>query len=507
MKFNYTRKGKNITKNHEMALAYELRDKMKLYTASVTTLLGDSFYEKEDVRLKRIRDLVRSLAKSNPLFVAKLAAYTRNKMYLRTVPLVLMAELAKVHNGDDLVRRGLNKVIQRPDEITEILAYYQMINPSEGTKKLGKLSKQVQKGIADAFNKFDEYQFAKYDRKTAVSLKDALFLTHPKAINETQQEIFDKIVQGKLSVPYTWETELSKVGQEEFSTEAAKKAAFREKWEELIFSEKLGYMALLRNLRNLLEYKISKEGIQKAAKLLADPIRVRKSRQLPFRFYSAYQEVEKHTSGLAPIFLEALEEAMKASIENLKGFDIDTRLLIASDVSGSMMQPISLRSKVHMIEIGLLLSSIMRSRSAQVINGIFGETYKIVQLPKKGIMSNVQRMRKMNVGYSTNGYLILKDLIERKVVVERILVFTDCQLWNSTTYSNETMAAYWSAYKEISPKAKIYLFDLAGYGTAPLDIIRQDVYLISGWSEKIFDVLESLEQAEKTLKMIEQIEI
>jgi hypothetical protein len=129
--------------------------------------------------------------------------------------------------------------------------YYQLANERTDLKKLNKLSKQIQKGLVKSFNKFDEYQFAKYNRKAEVTLKDALFLVHPKAKDENQQAIFNKIVNDSLETPYTWEVELSVLGQTKFADDAERKAAFKNKWEELIFSNKLGYMATLRNLRNI----------------------------------------------------------------------------------------------------------------------------------------------------------------------------------------------------------------------------------------------------------------
>src|SRR6185312_11467225 len=101
------------------------------------------------------------------------------------------------------------RIIKRADEITELLSYYSLANKRTGMKQLNKLSKQLQKGLNESFNKFDEYQFAKYNRQAAVKLKDALFLVHPKAKDEAQQVLFNKIIRDELAIPYTWETELS----------------------------------------------------------------------------------------------------------------------------------------------------------------------------------------------------------------------------------------------------------------------------------------------------------
>ena len=109
------------------------------------------------------------------------------------MPLDLAVELAKINKGNDLVSRLVTRVIQRADELTETLAYYELANQRAGqTKTLNKLSKQVQRGVATAFNKFDEYQLAKYNREGAIKLKDALFIVHPKAKDAAQQVIFDK---------------------------------------------------------------------------------------------------------------------------------------------------------------------------------------------------------------------------------------------------------------------------------------------------------------------------
>jgi len=267
MKFNVKRIWSNLTKNYEGAKAYTMSEKMELYSAVVTASLSDTFYEKENDRLKRIQNLIE---KNDVEFTAKLASYARSKMNLRSVALVLAVELAKKSNGNSVVKNTVNNVVQRADEITELLAYYELANKRSGTKRLNKLSKQIQKGLAASFNKFDEYQFAKYNRNTAIKLRDALFLVHPKAKDENQQAIFNKITNDTLAIPYTWETELSALGQNTFENDAAKKAAFKAKWEELIDSGKLGYMALLRNLRNILEADVSFEHVEKVGNYLSN---------------------------------------------------------------------------------------------------------------------------------------------------------------------------------------------------------------------------------------------
>ena len=507
MRFNIGTKRANKVKNYEGADAYTMSPALELYASVVTTSLGDKFYESDQKRVQRLRELI---AKNDPQFVAKLAIYAREQMYLRSVPLVLAVELAKVHRGDSLVSRTVARVVQRADEITELLAYYAVANGRNKAKKLNLLSKQVQKGLAEAFNKFDEYQLAKYNRATEVKLKDALFLVHPKAKDEAQQALFNKLINDELAMPYTWETSLSARGQQSFANAEEKRAAFRASWEELIDSGKLGYMAMLRNLRNILEAEVSADRLRKVCTVLGDARAVVRSKQLPFRFLAAYREIKTLNRDESTQVLNALEAAARASAENIPGFDESVRVLIACDVSGSMQRTISPKSKVQNYDIGLMLGMLLQHRCRRVTTGIFGDRWKVINLPQGNILANVDELhrREGEVGYSTNGYLIIRDLINRRAVVDKVMIFTDCQLWNSNGYgasNRETIAQMWGQYKQIAPNAKLYLFDLAGYGNTPLDTRGNDVFLIAGWSDKVFAVLQAIEQGGQAVAEIKKI--
>ncbi len=504
MKFNLSTKKKNEVINYEGAAAYRLSPEWELYTTAVTSALSDGFYETASDRLKRLRELI---ALNDPEFVAKLAAYTRRRMNMRSVALVMAVELAKVHSGDDTVRKMVSQVVQRADEITELLAYYQLANGRKGTKKLNRLSKQLQSGLQDAFNRFDEYQFAKYNRETEVRLRDALFLVHPKAKDESQQLIFNKIVNNELETPYTWETELSALGQTKFASEKERKAAVCAKWEELIDSGKVGYMALMRNLRNILDADVSKKHIKKVCETLAGAHEVRRSKQLPFRFLAAYREITAVKSKYSGRVLEALESAVAVSAENIRGFDEDTSVLIACDVSGSMQRAVSPRSKILAYDIGLMLTMLLKSRCRNAVTGMFGDRWKIINVPRSGILQNVNLFykREGEVGYATNGHLVIEDLIARHERIDKVMLFTDCQLWN--TRGNNTIANAWKRYKAFSPDSKLYLFDLSGYGNTPLNILQEDVHLIAGWSDKVFDILAALDNGGDALQEVRGMEL
>ena len=200
------------------------------------------------------------------------------------------------------------------------------------------------------------------------------------------------------------------------------------KWEELIDSGKIGYMALMRNLRNILEAEVSQQHVMAVCNALSSAEAVRRSKQLPFRFLAAYREVSKVKSTYAGRVMDALEQAVSISAANIKGFDDDTKVLIACDVSGSMQKPVSPKSKILSYDIGLMLAMLLKSRCKNAITGMFGDTWKVINVPTQGILANVDTFyrREGEVGYSTNGYLVIEDLIKRNVQMDKVMIFTDC---------------------------------------------------------------------------------
>jgi 60 kDa SS-A/Ro ribonucleoprotein len=98
-----------------------------------------------------------------------------------------------------------------------------------------------------------------------------------------------------------------------------------------------------------------------------------------------------------------------------------------------MQKPISARSKVLLFDIGLVLGMLIQSKCKRVVSGMFGDKWKVINMPNRGILSNVDEYHKREgeVGYATNGYKVIDDLINRGVKMDKIMLFTDCQLWDS----------------------------------------------------------------------------
>lgn len=285
-------------------------------------LWEDEFYEDGETVATRIQSLA---AEVNPETLAAIAIEARHEMHLRHVPLLLLTMLCKTGSGTSLVSETIEKVISRADELSELLSVYWKINGKDKP-----LSKQLKLGLARAFNKFDEYRLAKYNRDGEIKLRDVMFLVHPKPKDE---ELAKRVAENQLATPDTWEVELSS---------GKNKAAV---FERLIKEEKLGYLALLRNLRNMKDVP---------RKIVTKAILARKGagRVLPFRFIAAAKA--------APDFEPMLDTAMLAHLANVP--KLPGRTLLVVDVSGSMYGAgnISKYSDMTRIHAACALAAILR---------------------------------------------------------------------------------------------------------------------------------------------------
>jgi 60 kDa SS-A/Ro ribonucleoprotein len=232
----------NTLRTHEGAAAASIPVEMQLRRSVCSCLLWeDTFYENGKTIADRIVELASQV---QPQILAELAETARSHFNLRHVPLLLCSVLARTGSGSRLVGDTIAATIQRADEISEFVAVYAQVNGVAPNAVRRKLSAQVKKGLAQAFNKFDAFQLARYmslagEKKASIRGRDVMFMTHPVAKDPDQATLFKRIANKESVVSGgagSWETELS-AGKDK-----------RETWERLLREEKIGYLALLRNL-------------------------------------------------------------------------------------------------------------------------------------------------------------------------------------------------------------------------------------------------------------------
>lgn len=134
--------------------AYKQSDEMAFVSLLLTSFVNDQFYRNSDDTLVTLRKL---LGKVNPEFAAKACIYARNEFGMRSISHALAAELAKYLSGKEFAKNFYNKIVIRPDDMMEILAYY---DANCGNK----IPNSIKKGFAKSFDKFDEYQLSKWKK-------------------------------------------------------------------------------------------------------------------------------------------------------------------------------------------------------------------------------------------------------------------------------------------------------------------------------------------------------
>lgn len=320
-------------RTHEGARASRINAYQSLRRSVLATMLWeDSAYEDGTSVASRIAEFV---PKCRPQQVSALAIEARSKFNLRHVPLFLVREMVRHESHRSFVAHTLDAVIQRPDEIGEFLAlYFKDSGTSKRNNGKGQpLPSQVKKGIGLAFRKFSEYQLAKYNGgDAAIKLRDALFLCHAKPKDSLQESLWKRLIAGTLKTPDTWEVELSQ------STN--KKAS----WERLLTEDKLGALALLRNLRNMLEAGVDLELIRTAITFC------KADRVLPFRFIAAARHAPRLEPELEALMLKGLQQAPKLS----------GRTVLLVDHSLSMDESLSSKSDMTRFEAACALAMLVR---------------------------------------------------------------------------------------------------------------------------------------------------
>jgi 60 kDa SS-A/Ro ribonucleoprotein len=412
-------------RTHEGAPARNISPELQLRRSVLACLLWESQFYEDGVEVAVEK-------------VAALAIEARERMKLRHTPLLLVREMARHKTHRALVSETLARIIQRADELAEFVAIYW----KDGRVPL---SGQVKKGLAAAFPKFDEYQLAKYDRGAPIKLRDVLFLCHAKPRDQAQADVWKKLVSGSLTTPDTWEVALSSGADK------------REAWERLLHEQKLGALALIRNLRNMREAGVDESLVLSALGSMST------TRVLPFRFLAAAR--------YAPQWEEALEQAMLkcvAETEKLPG-----KTIVLVDVSGSMTAPLSRRSEMQRTDAAYGLAVLLREIAEKV--AVYSFSDNLVEVPARrgfALRDAIDVSQRHNSTQLGNAV----EKLNGNEKCDRLIVITDEQAHD----------------KVPAPRGKGYLINVASYKNG----VGYGKWMhIDGWSEAVIEYIRALEQA------------
>lgn len=482
--------------NHQGGSGYKYDPKNEL-VAILATGLENKYYEKVGEREQRLANVIAEVAKTDKTFVAKALVYARTVMGQRTVTHFGAVDLAKALSGDELGARFFSKrarkenkggIIFRLDDMLEITACYQARNPGKP------LSNAIKKGFKSALESADEYELAKYQAGSRdISLVDIVNLVHPKP-SEKMAPVFAKLMKGELKQFNTVEDKNTKAGQEvaakvkagEITKDEAVKVlaeAKEDNYAELIATRKIGYLALLRNLRNILKTGAKADVVKGACELLMDEKMIKQSLVFPHQIDLALEiMLDEFGASKAKPFIKALDTAYELAIPNLTELFTGGKTAVVFDSSGSMSSQIKLANKNAGSEAAIAKAALI---AATLAKGIDADVYhfadrcaeiKFNPLDSVNTLKNQFLSKQGSVGYGTAFNSIMRTLNGK---YDRVFVISDMQgadSLDSKTYSN----------------THIYSVDICGYGTTMFKPGNK-VYKIYGYSADIYELIKRVE--------------
>ena len=488
---------------YEGGEAYSRKPKSELFLLAVSNMVGeDTFYEKSAERDKRFSGLITKIVKEDPDWIARFVPFLRNEMNMRSASIVMAVEY--VVAGGPSGRTVINSAIVRADEPAEVLGYYRA--------RYGRnVPQPIKRGVADAVRRlYTERNALKYDGDTrGYRMGDVIDIVHPEPKADWQSFLFRYVIDRRHNRPMpatgAFEGNLPTIfkhrqlleipvadrramlDRSDFSQILDEAGATWEfvsgwlqgpmdakAWEAIIPS--MGYMALLRNLRNFEEAKVSAEVMSKVYAKLSDPEEVAKSRQLPIRFYSAF----KNTQGFGS--KAVLEAAMQGTLQNVPALKGKTLILV--DQSGSMKSPFSKNGKIQMADAAALFGAALALRAESADLYGYGTVYQQFKFTQA---TPVLKLTEDIAGYNGGGTNTFQTLDATFNGHDRVIILTDEQAFGYSPWYGARKSA-----REI--EAAIYTFNLVGYKQGHLPSGEGNRYTFGGLTDAGFRMIDLIER-------------
>lgn len=458
--------------------------------------LVSSFYVDEKNRNKSAADmlnLIRSaVAQDKHQAVANMIVFAKNDMGMRTMPIVAAVHLindCRQANVKDLAARKLiSDVIVRADELCDVYAYALSVFGSKN-----KIPLAIKRGVEDAFNKFGQYDLAKYNRNADLKLSDLLRIVHPTPEVAEMGRVYKQIIDGTLEAPYTWEVEFSRNGQLN-AYEQKPKAIL---WKEILSRNSLGFLAAIRNIRNMSEAGVDNN----TQRMLAGVISKGHRKVLPFQIFQAYKMTPQNMVSVR----DALVDAVEKSVANVPV--VGEAVWMVGDVSGSM------QNKVGESDMSMLSTSAQLAATAIKSQLLAGKRVAFTAFATRAltmefsrhdtILSIAEKIERLSnqLGGSTN---LNSALAEYSAVVRMLgqkpdafMVFSDMQVNDRGMFADG-----WQSVKPANLPREITSIPLKvavnfrSMETTPFSKLDGFVQL-SGFSERIFQLLTYLRDYDK----------
>lgn len=470
-KFNSKSVNESKTYTHEGALTYKKETANAWFNMLFSSYLEDHCYETSNSQMERFNEYTNKMIDTyGAEFVAKAAIFTRHELGMRSISHVLAARLNSLQF--DNKRSFFRNFCNRPDDVSEVFACIQNM----GDKR----SHAAIRGFGDYLSMISPYTLGKYKLDGhKYNMFDLINITH------AHSNAIQMYKDGNLFAPDTWEVSISTAENDEHR---------KAEWRRLVEENKLGYMALLRNLRNILNADVDCFWIDKyLIPQIENKEAIKKSLVFPYQIYTAY----KYLDVLNLAIQCALEQAFRMACDNMPVFNGKTAIVL--DVSGSMNDPISRNSKITIKEVGACFAaSLFLTNPTDTIFVKFGNHAMEKKLQKS--MSAFEIIHSMceneNMGYGTVVNQAFDCLARTGGDVDRIFLISDMQTMNDQPYWYSSTSGYddFDTYqKKTGNHPKVFSFDLGNYHSQIGNPKDPNVHLMTALNDKVFKIIKLLD--------------
>lgn len=476
-KFNKAVKTEKVT-SYEGGEVFEKNPVEDWLNFLMSSYLENQFYESAEDQMNRYTNLTREVAeKYGWEFVAKAAFFSRQELGMRSISEFTAAILND--QKFDNKRAFFRNYFKRPDGVSEVFAAIDML----GDKR----SHALVRGAGDYLSSLKDYQLGKYKLKgKEYNMYDLINITHAHSVT------IDKYKAGTLETPDTWETAISGSKSDEEKSQ---------NWQRLVEENKLGYLALIRNLRNIVNSSPDAYWIEKyLVPQIENEVAIKKSLVFPYQIYCSWKNY-----GIRNISIDAaLDRAFRIACGNMP--KMDGRTVIILDVSGSMEEKLSSNSSLTLKEVGAVYAVAMFVNcNADFIK--FGNDAKKLKLNKlDSIFNLVEKMyANDNCGYGTDIVPAFRLMNEK---YDRIFLVSDMQImskngsgwcWGHENTGVETYNEYCKIYK---CHPHMYSFDLANYSTQVENPNNPRIHLLTTLNDTLFKMLPYIENGNSLVDYI-----
>lgn len=508
-------KDTNTSRNHEGARVHNLDALEVLFSKVLGSFFGESTYYEKRTAEKDFVDLVKTINAvdyEDIEYVLKIALLGREYNMIQYPLSVLTAcfndERFKGQsfvdkNGRNKLQYYSNKIVRRGRDIVDIMATQINAFGFETVKRGGKshrdlpLPIQLRKALKYKLESFNDYQLSKaLSESREVTLADCIKLLHPdERVAKVPKGFYASVIEGNVKMG----AEIKQVQSELAKSRNKNSKSTVEDVKQSIDSSTV--MAIVKNLVALHRAGVlnDRDAVDSICAKLTDKKQVQSSRLLPFRFYSAWKEVNKLTPsyGVRKVS-DALVTALDLSVNNLTLIDGFNAILI--DMSGSMDYSVSSMSAVTAKEIAIVLGAICFKQGVGEVYVFANQCEKVTGISAKStVMDIVNQIKNYRVGGGTYLDVALKHITRdsmRGAKYDNLILLSDNDCYSSTGTSFR-LGGYGvgSADDTVSTMIKsgaikkFYLNNLLGNKFA---VVNTDDYrknLITGFSERIVEVV------------------